>query len=144
MQQSLQSTRGRPRNQAAHQAILEATLKLVSGKGFRAITMDQIAREAAVGKMTLYRRWPTKASLVMEALLELIGPQTDFPPAQRAIDRLRSQLHLQAKIFRSRSGTLIRSLLAEAQADQETRPRLPRPMDCPTSGGSQSHINHGY
>jgi len=109
---------GRPRNQDANEAILRATLRLVSAKGFRAVTMDQIAETAGVGKMTVYRRWPNKAALVMDALLVLIGPQTAFPQAARALDRLRRQLDLQARFFRSESGTLIRSLLAEAQSDE--------------------------
>jgi AcrR family transcriptional regulator len=109
---------GRPRNQDANEAILRATLRLVSAKGFRAVTMDQIAETAGVGKMTVYRRWPNKAALVMDALLVLIGPETAFPQAARALDRLRRQLDLQAKFFRSESGTLIRSLLAEAQSDE--------------------------
>jgi len=109
---------GRPRNQDANEAILRATLRLVSAKGFRAVTMDQIADTAGVGKMTVYRRWPNKAALVMDALLVLIGPETAFPQAARALDRLRRQLDLQAKFFRSESGTLIRSLLAEAQSDE--------------------------
>jgi AcrR family transcriptional regulator len=109
---------GRPRNQDANEAILRATLRLVSAKGFRAVTMDQIAEKAGVGKMTVYRRWPNKAALVMDALLVLIGPETAFPQAARALDRLRRQLDLQARFFRSESGTLIRSLLAEAQSDE--------------------------
>ncbi len=110
---------GRPRSNEAQQAILQAALDLVSSKGFRAITVDQIAAEAGVGKTTLYRRWPNKAALVMDALLQLIGPQTDFPPSTRALNSLRKQLDLQAKFFRSKYGLLIRSLLAEAQSDEE-------------------------
>ena len=110
---------GRPRSDEAHQAILKAALQLVSAQGFRAITVNQIAAEAGVGKMTVYRRWPHKAALVMDALLELVGPQTDFPSSPRALNSLREQLRLQAKFFRSRYGRLIRSLLAEAQFDEE-------------------------
>jgi AcrR family transcriptional regulator len=110
---------GRPRSEAAHRAILKATLDLISAQGFRAITMDQIAAEAGVGKMTVYRRWSNKAALVMDALLELIGPETAFPDAATAIESLRKQLTLQARFFRGPSGTLIRSLLAEAQSDPD-------------------------
>jgi AcrR family transcriptional regulator len=110
---------GRPRSGGAHQRILQAALRLVSAKGFRAITVDRIAAEAGVGKMTLYRRWPNKSSLVMDALLELIGPQTDFPSAACALESLQKQLQLQAKFFRSKYGRFIRSLLAEAQSDEQ-------------------------
>jgi AcrR family transcriptional regulator len=110
---------GRPRNEEADKAILQAALDLVSADGYRAITVDQIAALAQVGKMTIYRRWPNKAAVVMDALLELVGPQTDFPSVPRASESIKLQLHLQVKFFRSKYGRLIRSLLAEAQSNEE-------------------------
>jgi AcrR family transcriptional regulator len=110
---------GRPRNEGADRAILRAALDLVSAEGYRAITVDQIAARAQVGKMTIYRRWPNKATVVMDALLVLIGPETDFPSTPRASESIKKQLHLQVKFFRSKYGRLIRSLLAEAQSNDE-------------------------
>jgi AcrR family transcriptional regulator len=110
---------GRPRSQSADQDILEAALYLVSERGYRAVSVDQIAAHAGVGKMSVYRRWPDKASLVMDALLELIGPETDFPAAATALESLKKQLHLQVKFFRGKHGKLIRSLVAEAQSNDD-------------------------
>ena len=110
---------GRPRSQAAHDAVLKAALRLVTKRGFRAVGVNEIAAEAGVGKMTLYRHWPNKAALVMDSLLVLIGSETDFPEAGSAIESLRQQLDLQAAFFRSSRGNLIRSLVAEAQSDSE-------------------------
>ena len=110
---------GRPRSQAAHAAILKAALRLVAKRGFRAVSVNEIASEAGVGKMTLYRHWPNKATVVMDALLELIGDETAFPEADSALESLRRQLHLQAAFFRSSRGNLIRSLVSEAQSDPE-------------------------
>ncbi len=110
---------GRPRSEAAREAILSAALRLVTGHGFRAVTVNEIAAEAGVGKMTIYRRWPNKAAVVMDSLLALIGGETDFPEAESALGSLRRQLDLQVAFFRSPRGTLIRSLIAEAQADPE-------------------------
>ena len=110
---------GRPRSGAAHAAILKAALHLVTRHGFRAVTVNEIAAEAGVGKMTLYRHWPNKAAVVMDALLELIGSETAFPPAQSALGSLRYQLDLQTAFFRSGRGNLIRSLVGEAQSDPE-------------------------
>ena len=69
--------------------------------------------------MTIYRRWPNKAAVVMDSLLALIGSETAFPRAGSALDSLRRQLDLQVAFFRSPRGTLIRSLIAEAQSDTE-------------------------
>jgi AcrR family transcriptional regulator len=110
---------GRPRSQAAHDAILEAALLLVTKRGFRSVSVNEIAAQAGVGKMTIYRHWPNKAALVMDSLLALIGNETDFPKAGSAIESLRQQLDLQVAFFRSARGTLIRSLVAEAQSDPE-------------------------
>jgi AcrR family transcriptional regulator len=110
---------GRPRSQAAHASILKAALRLVAKRGFRAVTVNEIAAEAGVGKMTIYRHWPNKATVVMDALLELIGGETAFPKTDSALESLQRQLHLQAAFFRSSRGNLIRSLIAEAQSDPE-------------------------
>jgi AcrR family transcriptional regulator len=83
------------------------------------VTVNEIAAEAGVGKMTLYRHWTNKPSLVMDALLALIGDETAFPRAGNALQSLRNQLDLQAVFFRSPRGNLIRSLVAEAQSDPE-------------------------
>ncbi len=110
---------GRPRSEAAHAAILEAALRLVTRRGFRAVTVNEIAAEAGVGKMTLYRHWPNKAALVMDSLLALIGNETAFPKARSALKSLQLQLDLQVAFFRSQRGNLIRSLVAELQSDAE-------------------------
>lgn len=110
---------GRPRSQAAHDAILKAAFRLVTKRGFRAVSVNEIAAAAGVGKMTLYRHWPNKASLVMDSLMVLIGSETAFPEASSAVESLRRQLHLQVEFFRSSRGNLIRSLVAEAQSDPE-------------------------
>ncbi len=58
---------GRPRSEEAHQAILDATLDLLSEVGFSALTVEGVASRAGVGKATIYRRWPSKLPLVVEA-----------------------------------------------------------------------------
>jgi AcrR family transcriptional regulator len=110
---------GRPRSQIAHDAILKVAFHLVSKRGFRAVSVDQIAAKAGVGKMTIYRHWPNKAALVMDSLLVTIGSETAFPESESAVESLRRQLSLQAAFFRSSRGNLIRSLVAEAQSDSE-------------------------
>lgn len=117
--EKLMRSAGRPRSQAAQDAILKAALLLVSKRGFRAVTVDDIAAEAGVGKMTIYRRWPNKAALVMDSLLALLSKEMAFPEMESPLESLRRQLHLQAAFFRSTRGTLIRSLIAEAQSDAE-------------------------
>jgi AcrR family transcriptional regulator len=103
----------------AHRSILKAALTEVAKTGFRALTMDAIAARADVGKMTVYRRWPNKGAVVMDAFLALIGPATEFPEAPTAVESIRRQLRLQAAFFRGKYGKIIKALLGEAQFDRE-------------------------
>src|SRR5919107_830395 len=60
----------RPRVEGERESeILEAALALLAQVGYDRMTMDAVAAEAKAGKATLYRRWSTKASLVVDALL---------------------------------------------------------------------------
>ncbi|MGH0030301.1 MAG: TetR/AcrR family transcriptional regulator [Myxococcota bacterium] len=64
-------TAGRPRSEEAHRAILDATLALLVEVGYSALTVEGIAQRAGVGKATIYRRWPSKLPLVIEAFGDL-------------------------------------------------------------------------
>jgi AcrR family transcriptional regulator len=61
---------GRPRDDKATSAILEATLRNLAQFGYAGISLDTIAAEAGVTKPTLYRRWASKADLVTAAMSE--------------------------------------------------------------------------
>ena len=79
--------------------ILDATLELLLDAGYDRLTMDAVAARARASKATLYRRWSTKASLVVDALIrskhspELGDPDTGSPrrPAGRAGSRRRTR-----------------------------------------------------
>lgn len=60
---------GRRRNEAAREAILDATFRLVSGSQAETLTIDAIAAEAGVGRQTIYRWWPSKGAVVADALV---------------------------------------------------------------------------
>lgn len=68
-----QGSTGRPRSEEAHQAILDATIELLVEVGFSALTVEGVAQRAGVGKATIYRRWPSKLPLVVEAFSSLPG-----------------------------------------------------------------------
>lgn len=65
---------GRPRSERAHQAILAATLELLAKVGYQGMSLEGVAARAGVGKTTIYRRWPSKEELAIEALASLDSP----------------------------------------------------------------------
>jgi AcrR family transcriptional regulator len=65
---------GRPRSEAAEQAIIEATLELFAERGFEGVCVELVAARAGVGKATIYRRWPNKEELLLAALGSLKSP----------------------------------------------------------------------
>lgn len=118
-EQKKTSRGGRPRSQEIHNAILQTTFDLVLRDGFRAVSIESIAATAGVSKATIYRRWPNKASVVMDAFTLKAGSGSLFPKTSSATESIRLQMHAMAKSFRGSDGTLVKSLLAEAQFDPE-------------------------
>lgn len=63
-------TASRPRVEGEREdEILDSTVELLIELGYDRLTMDAVAKRARASKATLYRRWETKASLVVEALI---------------------------------------------------------------------------
>jgi AcrR family transcriptional regulator len=77
---------GRPRSEQAHRAILDATLELLSQVGYDRLTVSGVAARAGVGKATIYRRWPSKLPLVIEAFSQL--PELAVPDTGNVVDDL--------------------------------------------------------
>jgi AcrR family transcriptional regulator len=110
---------GRPRSPRIQQAILKAAADLVLASGFKTLSIDAVAAKAGVGRMTIYRRWPNKAAIVMDAFVARVDPGTLFLPARSYADSIRLQMRTMARAFRGKDGVLLRALLAEAQFDPE-------------------------
>ena len=66
--------RGRPLDEACGPNILDATLDIVAEVGYAGLTVDAVAQRAGVGKATIYRRWASKESLLLEAWRSCIAP----------------------------------------------------------------------
>ncbi|NEA23683.1 TetR/AcrR family transcriptional regulator [Actinomadura bangladeshensis] len=60
---------GRPRSERAEKAIIEAALDLLAEEpGLAGLSIEAVAARAGVGKTTIYRRWPSKDALILDAL----------------------------------------------------------------------------
>jgi len=101
---------GRPRSEKAHQALLEATARLMERMPIRNITIGGIAREAGVGKPTIYRWWESKCALVMDAFLAASAPRIPFPKGVSTADALTHQIKCVIKLLNGRSGRIIAAI----------------------------------
>lgn len=71
---------GRPRDPRVDEAILSATLGLLAEQGYARLTMEGVALRAGVAKTSLYRRWSTKDSLVLDAVSDVgLAERPDVP-----------------------------------------------------------------
>lgn len=81
---------GRPRDAARESAIIQATLEVLREVGYDRLTIDAVAARAKASKATVYRRWSSKAELVVDAMETLEQP--DAPCAFPDTGSLRSDL----------------------------------------------------
>ena len=111
---------GRPRSEESRKAILDATRRLMLHTPLRDLSIEAIARKAGVGKTTIYRWWPNKVAVVIEAFsdqLDLHTPNlTDL--SMTMTDALMGQVDKMIRHLRGRNGRIIADIMAEAQADE--------------------------
>jgi AcrR family transcriptional regulator len=82
---------GRPRDPRIDDAVLRATVELLSETGYPGLLVSAIAKRAGTSKPAIYRRWPSKAHLVHEAVFP-IGVATSIPDTGSLPDDLREML----------------------------------------------------
>jgi AcrR family transcriptional regulator len=112
--------RGRPRSEKARRAILQAAADLLLDHGVARVSMDAVAERAGVSKATIYRWWPSKERLALDALVEWAATSS---PA-RDTGTLRGDLLALVRpwvreIRRRPFGRVIAALVTEAQSNSE-------------------------
>lgn len=115
---------GRPRSEASREAILDAAYWQTMLRGYPHVTAELIASAAGAGKQTLYRWWPSKAAIILEAFAEMGRARIDRP--QEAAIRAGDLLGFLRTVFAAIAvhGSVLRHLMAEAQFDPKLRSLL--------------------
>ncbi|HEY2174033.1 MAG TPA: TetR/AcrR family transcriptional regulator [Mycobacteriales bacterium] len=110
--------RGRPRSEAADRAILAAAGELLAEQGLRGMSMEEVAARAGVGKATVYRRWPSRGALALDAFLLEFQQQQPLPDTGTFEGDLLSALRAWVRaVTRTPAGGMLAGLIAEAQND---------------------------
>ncbi len=117
------TTTGRPRDPLIEEAIIESTRKLLATKGYSSMTIGDIVADAGVTRPTLYRRWPNKYELVVEALQYGLRKQReayppldldDLTPREAMVEAVR---RLDPRFHNPRAMTLHGNFMAEAERE---------------------------
>jgi AcrR family transcriptional regulator len=110
---------GRPRSEEARKAILETTLELLKRIGFTDLSVEAIAAQAGVGKATVYRWWPNKAALVVDAFVAAVEEELRYPTTGSAEKAIRERMKRWTRIFRSPLGQVIAAVIGAGQSERE-------------------------
>jgi AcrR family transcriptional regulator len=114
--------RGRPRSAEADRAILAATLDLLASRGVAGMSIEEIAARAGVGKATIYRRWPSKGLLALDAFVTSFQAEQPLPDTGTLRGDLIAALTAWVRaVTQTSAGPMLTGLIAEAQHDPSLR-----------------------
>ncbi len=108
---------GRPRDEEARARILAASLEALEALGYPGVTTEAIAERAGASKATIYRWWPHKEAVMLEALREAVAQELPFPDSGSLKEDIRIQLHNFVKLLKSSRGRVFKGIIAAAQSD---------------------------
>jgi AcrR family transcriptional regulator len=112
--------RGRPRSEDADRAILRAATELLAEVGLARMSIEEVASRAGVGKTTIYRRWPSKGALALDAFLAEFQEQQPLPDTGTLRGDLLAALRAWVRaVTRTPAGSMLAGLIAAAQGDPD-------------------------
>jgi AcrR family transcriptional regulator len=110
--------RTRRRGQTLERAIFDAVLDQLQAVGYVGLTMEGVAARAHTGKAALYRRWPRKEDLVVDALEHALPSPTDLPDHGDVRDDLLDLLRRMTAMLNSPTGCALQCLMSETERDE--------------------------
>ena len=108
------SGRGRPRDRALDDRILEQVIALLGSHGYAGLTLDALAARSGVAKTTILRRWPSKAAVAAAGVERLALQSVDVPDSGVLKVDLLALLHGAVEAFVRGRGQFVAQLIREA------------------------------
>jgi AcrR family transcriptional regulator len=130
--------RPRRRGEALNAAIFQATLDELAGGGYAALTMERVAERARASKASVYRRWPTRIELVIDAVAHTLPDLTSPPDTGSLRGDLLAALRQMAALLAGPAGEALRGVLSEVLSDRDRTAQLRR-----RSGGTGRRVMQG-
>jgi AcrR family transcriptional regulator len=134
---------GRPRSAEAHRAILDAVLVLLAEEGFSRMSVEGVAARAGVGKATVYRRWPSKVLLVIEAIDTVASERISVPDTGSARGDLTEFLTQLVRAMDGPDGRLVAPLLEAMSRSPELAAAVRRDLIAPRRDVANEIIRRG-
>src|SRR5215469_14071244 len=107
---------GRPRDERIDTEVVSAVLSVLRKRGYRAVTIDGIARKVKRARTSIYRRWPSKRHLVAYAVVSELGP-SPAPDTGRLEDDLGAAVRTLHDAFAGPLGPALAGLVADMAHD---------------------------
>ncbi|MEV0591109.1 TetR/AcrR family transcriptional regulator [Nonomuraea cavernae] len=114
----------RRRGEELSAAIFQATLDELADVGYAGLTMERVAERARASKASLYRRWPTRIELVMDAVYHLLPAPLSVPDTGSLRGDALAGLRRTAELLTGPAGEALRGLLGEALGDESRAARF--------------------
>jgi AcrR family transcriptional regulator len=109
--------RGRPRSKKTTAAILESAYELMASEGLAAASIDAVARHSNVSKMTIYKWWPSREALLIDAFLNQASLKLPLSSTGDAATRLRRHVVAYADALGGEFGKVQLAVIAECIAN---------------------------
>jgi len=98
---------GRPRSEEAHRAVLEAAADLLVEGGLARATIEAVAARAGVSKVTIYKWWPSRGAVAIDAYFHRYRATAEFEDTGELATDLTGQIRLLVEAFRGRAGEVL-------------------------------------
>ena len=98
-----------------------AALEILKERGYAGLAVEAVARRAGAGKTTIYRWWPHRAALAVEAFFDDTVNELAFPETGSSAEAFRQQLTQLARVLRGGHGQLLAELIIGSRVDEDLR-----------------------
>lgn len=115
---------GRPRSEQSRLAVLRATSELLHEVGLRAMTTEEISSRSGASKATIYKWWPTKYAVAVEAFLTEMMAESPDPDTGSAHEDFRRVIRGLAHFYTGASGRVFAQLVGEGQYNPRVQEEL--------------------
>src|ERR1700751_1920364 len=107
--------RGRPRSEECRDAVLAAVMELMQEDDLRRASIDRISARSGVSQATIYKWWPNRTAVAIEAFLYQMMTEAPVPDSGSAAEDFRLALRGMMCLYTSPLGSLFSQLICDSE-----------------------------